>query len=78
MVRDDARRGRRVAARRPRRTGRLRALVSGTVALPVSALLTVAIAFVGLLLGFAFLAALSAALASTVSRQEQVSGILTR
>ncbi len=48
----------------------------GTISLPVSALATVATAFVGFVLGFAFFGALAAALASTVSRQEEVSGVI--
>ena len=49
---------------------------AGTLTLPASALLTVLVSFVAFLLGFAFFSALSAALASTVSRQEEVSGVL--
>lgn len=52
------------------------ATASKTVTLPASELLTVLISFVAFLLGFAFFASLSAALASTVSRQEDVSGIM--
>jgi ABC-2 type transport system permease protein len=53
------------------------ARAAGTLTLPPSNLLTVLISYVAFLLGFAFFAALSAALASTVSRQEEVSGVLT-
>jgi ABC-2 type transport system permease protein len=53
------------------------ARAAGTLTLPPSDLLTVLISYVSFLLGFAFFAALSAALASTVSRQEEVSGVLT-
>ena len=53
------------------------ATLAGTVTLPAADLLTVLISFVAFLLGFAFFAALSAALASTVSRQEEVSSVLT-
>lgn len=49
---------------------------SGTVSLPASALTVVIGSFVGFLLGFVFFAALGAAAASTVSRQEEVSGVL--
>ena len=52
------------------------ASVAGTLTLPVSSLLTVLISFAAFVLGFAFFAALSAALASTVSRQEEVSGVM--
>ncbi len=57
-------------------TALVAATLAGTLTLPVSQLLTVLISFVAFLLGFAFFAALSAGLASTVSRQEEVSGIL--
>lgn len=54
----------------------LAARVAGTVTLPASELLTVLISYVAFLLGFVFFAAVAAALASTVSRQEDVSGVL--
>ncbi len=52
------------------------ATAAGTLTLPVSQLLTVLISFVAFVFGFAFFAALSAGLASTVSRQEEVGGVL--
>jgi ABC-2 type transport system permease protein len=52
------------------------ATASGSLTVPASAVVTLAVAFVGFLLGYAFFAALAAALGSTVSRQEEVSGIL--
>ncbi len=50
---------------------------AGTLTVPASGIVTVAVAFVAFLLGFAFFAALAAGLGSTVSRQEEVSGVLT-
>ncbi|SHH23960.1 ABC-2 type transport system permease protein [Jatrophihabitans endophyticus] len=50
--------------------------LAGTISIPASAFVTVLTGFVGFVLGFAFFAALAAALASTVSRQEEVSGVL--
>jgi ABC-2 type transport system permease protein len=47
-----------------------------TLTIPASGIASVAVAFVGFLLGFAFFSALAAALASTVSRQEEVSGVM--
>lgn len=52
------------------------ASAAGTISIPASALATVAVSFVAFVLGFAFFASLAAALGSTVSRQEEVSGIL--
>ncbi len=52
------------------------ATLAKTLTVPASALVSVLVAFVGFLLGYAFFAALAAALGSTVSRQEEVSGIL--
>lgn len=52
------------------------ATAAGTITIPASGLLVVLVAFLGFVLGFAFFAALAAALGSTVSRQEEVSGIL--
>lgn len=52
------------------------ASVAGTLTVPVSALATAAVGFVAFLFGYGFFAALAAALASTVSRQEEVSGVL--
>ncbi len=49
---------------------------AGTVSVPASAIAVLIGSFVGFLLGFAFFAALGAAAASTVSRQEEVSGVL--
>ena len=49
---------------------------AGTVSVPASAITVLIGSFVGFLLGFAFFAALGAAAASTVSRQEEVSGVL--
>lgn len=51
--------------------------VAGTLTVPASAIATVAVSFVGFVLGFLFFGALAAGLGSTVSRQEEVSGILT-
>jgi ABC-2 type transport system permease protein len=48
----------------------------GTLTLSGSAYATVLVAFVGFVFGFALFAALCAALASTVSRQEELSGLL--
>lgn len=53
------------------------ASAAGTISIPASALVTVLISFGGFVLGYLFFAALAAALASTVSRQEEVSGVLT-
>lgn len=50
--------------------------VSGSIELPAGAYLAIAITFVWFVLGFAFFAAMSAALASLVSRQEEVSGVM--
>lgn len=50
---------------------------AGTLDIPGSAAGIAAMSFGWFLLGFAFFAALSAALASLVSRQEEVSGVLT-
>ncbi len=52
------------------------ATAAGTLTLPAADLLTVVISFMAFVLGFVFFAAVSAALASTVSRQEEVSGVL--
>ena len=52
------------------------ATVAGTLTIPATAIVSVLVAFVGFLLGYAFFAALAAALGSTVSRQEEVSGVL--
>ena len=52
------------------------ATAAKTLTLPASGLLTVLVSFVGFVLGFAFFGALAAALGSTVSRQEEVSGVL--
>jgi ABC-2 type transport system permease protein len=52
------------------------ARAAGTLTLPGSAYATVLVAFVGFVFGFALFAALCAALASTVSRQEELSGLL--
>lgn len=49
---------------------------SGALSIPASAVTVLVAGFVGFVLGFALFAALAAALASTVSRQEEVSGIL--
>lgn len=54
----------------------LAATASGSLTIPLSGLATLAVAFVGFLLGYALFAGLAAALASTVSRQEEVSGVL--
>jgi ABC-2 type transport system permease protein len=53
------------------------ASVAGSISLPASAIWTLLVSFVGFLLGFTFFASLAAALGSTVSRQEDVSGVLT-
>jgi ABC-2 type transport system permease protein len=50
--------------------------VSGSIDLPDGAYGAVAVAFAFFVLGFAFFAAMSAALASLVSRQEEVSGVM--
>jgi ABC-2 type transport system permease protein len=47
-----------------------------TLTVPASAISVIAVSFVGFLLAFAFFAALAAGLASTVSRQEEVSGVM--
>ncbi len=52
------------------------ATIAGTLTVPASAIVSVLVAFVGFLLGYAFFAAVAAALGSTVSRQEEVSGVL--
>jgi ABC-2 type transport system permease protein len=49
----------------------------GTLSVPANAYAAMAASFVGFVLGFAFFAALAAALASLVSRQEEVSGVLS-
>ncbi|GAB2470292.1 ABC transporter permease [Jatrophihabitans fulvus] len=49
---------------------------SGTIDIPASAVLVIVSGFVFFLLGFALFASLAAALGSTVSRQEEVSGVL--
>lgn len=53
------------------------ASAADTISIPASALVTVLVSFISFVLGYAFFAALSAALGSTVSRQEEVSGVLT-
>jgi ABC-2 type transport system permease protein len=50
--------------------------VSGSLSLPAGAYGAIGITFVWFVLGFAFFAAMSAALASLVSRQEEVSGVM--
>lgn len=56
------------------------ALVAGsaakTLTVPASAMATVVVSFIGFVFAFAVFGALAAALGSTVSRQEEVSGIL--
>lgn len=52
------------------------ATASGLVTIPASALAVVVVGFLGFVLGFAFFGALAAALGSTVSRQEEVGGVL--
>lgn len=52
------------------------AAAASTLTVPASAVGVLFVAFGGFVLGFAFFAALAAALASTVSRQEEVSGVL--
>jgi ABC-2 type transport system permease protein len=52
------------------------ATVAKTLTLAGAGIVTVVVAFIAFLLGFAFFGALAAALGSTVSRQEEVSGIL--
>jgi ABC-2 type transport system permease protein len=52
------------------------AIASGTITIPASAIGTVAISFIAFVLAYAFFASLAAALGSTVSRQEEVSGVL--
>lgn len=56
--------------------GLVAASSAGTLSVPASAIATLVVSFVGFLLGYAFFAALAAGLASTVSRQEEVSGVL--
>ncbi|WP_375497480.1 ABC transporter permease [uncultured Jatrophihabitans sp.] len=56
--------------------GLVAATLSGTLSLPASGLLVLVGGFVGFVLGYAFFAALAAGVASTVSRQEEVSGVL--
>lgn len=56
--------------------GLVAASLAGTLSVPASALTTLLVSFVGFLLGYAFFAALAAGLGSTVSRQEEVSGVL--
>jgi hypothetical protein len=56
--------------------GVVAALTAQTLTLPAAGIVTLLVAFVGFLLGFAFFGGLAAGLASTVSRQEEVSGIL--
>lgn len=53
------------------------ASAAGTLTVPGPALATLGVGFIGFLLGYAFFAALAAALGATVSRQEEVSGVLT-
>lgn len=53
------------------------ATVAGTLTLPAGAYATLLISLLGFVLGFAFFAALAAALGSLVSRQEEVSGVLS-
>lgn len=50
--------------------------ISGSFVLPSGAYTAIGISFVWFVLGFAFFAAMSAALASLVSRQEEVSGVM--
>jgi ABC-2 type transport system permease protein len=50
--------------------------VSGSFDLPAGTYAAVAVSFVWFVFGFAFFAAMSAALASLVSRQEEVSGVM--
>lgn len=50
--------------------------VSGSFELPDGAYSAIGVSFVWFVLGFAFFAAMSAALASLVSRQEEVSGVM--
>ena len=50
---------------------------TGSLDVPVSVYATIATSFLWFVLGFAFFAALSAALASLVSRQEEVSGVMS-
>jgi ABC-2 type transport system permease protein len=52
------------------------ARAAGTLAVPASAIGTVVVAVIAFAFGFAFFAGLAAGLASTVSRQEEVSGVL--
>jgi ABC-2 type transport system permease protein len=52
------------------------ATLADTLSVTGTGVVTLLVSFVGFLLGFAFFAALAAALGSTVSRQEEVSGIL--
>jgi ABC-2 type transport system permease protein len=50
---------------------------TGSLDVPASVYATIATSFLWFVLGFAFFAALSAALASLVSRQEEVSGVMS-
>jgi ABC-2 type transport system permease protein len=52
------------------------ATAAKTLTLPAAGVLTLVVAFVAFLLGYVFFGALAAGLGSTVSRQEEVSGIL--
>lgn len=52
------------------------ATISGTVTIPASGIAVVLVGFISFVLGFAFFGALAAALGSTVSRQEEVGGVL--
>lgn len=56
--------------------GLVAASAAGTLSVPASAITTVLVSFVGFLLGYALFSSLAAGLASTVSRQEEVSGVL--
>jgi ABC-2 type transport system permease protein len=53
------------------------ASATGSLDVPASVYGTIAISFLWFVMGFAFFAAVSAALASLVSRQEEVSGVMT-
>ena len=50
---------------------------TGSLDVPISVYATIATSFLWFVLGFAFFASLSAALASLVSRQEEVSGVMS-
>jgi ABC-2 type transport system permease protein len=52
------------------------ASAAGSLTVPASAIGTLVVGFVAFLFGYAFFGALAAALGSTVSRQEEVSGVL--